>query len=344
MPRPSSPWRSAGGPSTRWSTASPATAGPGLLAGVLAAFSSHQMFHVYHLNLLSIGWLALFLLGLHRIARAGIDRGRGPGRGLVCADRAVQRLLRRGGGRARARVRRLSRARRCAEPRAARLVLGAAALAVLLTLPYLLAFRALQEEQGIRRPPGMSVKMAFHPSRDLTSWAHVYIGLLGGDGEVLFPGAPAARARRRRRARRGRPGLVLRRGGGRARRPVPGPGGDRRLVDAPDAVPVAVRDPAVRQHAAPVHVRVRRPLPARRPRRAGVGAPGPGFEAVGGTGHRPARDRGDDDRRPAPARDPARPASRVPASSRRCPRGRSSRCRSSPRRACCGRRAMAVRC
>jgi hypothetical protein len=65
---------------------------------------------------------------------------------------------------------------------------GAVALAVLLTLPYLLAFRALQEEQGLRRPPGMSVKMAFQPARDLTSWAHVYVPLLGGDGEVLFPG------------------------------------------------------------------------------------------------------------------------------------------------------------
>ena len=43
----------------------------GLLAGVLAAFSSHQMSHIYHLNLLSTGWLALFLLGLHRIMERG---------------------------------------------------------------------------------------------------------------------------------------------------------------------------------------------------------------------------------------------------------------------------------
>ncbi|MBN2371112.1 MAG: hypothetical protein JXO72_11570, partial [Vicinamibacteria bacterium] len=41
----------------------------GLLAGILAAFCSHQIYHVYHLNLLTIGWLALFLLGLHRILR-----------------------------------------------------------------------------------------------------------------------------------------------------------------------------------------------------------------------------------------------------------------------------------
>ena len=40
----------------------------GLLAGVLAAFGSHQLYHVYHLNLLSTGWLALLLLALHRLA------------------------------------------------------------------------------------------------------------------------------------------------------------------------------------------------------------------------------------------------------------------------------------
>lgn len=159
----------------------------GLLAGILAAFSSHQMSHVYHLNLLSIGWLALFLLRLHRITeRASIAGAILAGVSFALTAQssgyygvaAVALALLFGGFHWRALLRR----------RAAGLVFGAAALAVLLTLPYLLAFRALQEEQGLRRPPGMSAKMAFHPSRDLTSWAHVYIGLIGGDGEVLFPG------------------------------------------------------------------------------------------------------------------------------------------------------------
>jgi len=184
----------------------------GLLAGVLAAFSSHQMSHVYHLNLISTGWLALFLLGLHRIVErgsigaailAGVSfalTAQSSGYygvaaavlALVFAASLSWGVLRRTPQTPRlactpngARVLRRNEsgvARRLA------CLLGAAALAVLLTLPYLLAFRALQEEQGIRRPPGMSVKMAFHPSRDLTSWAHAYIGLLGGDGEVLFPG------------------------------------------------------------------------------------------------------------------------------------------------------------
>ena len=178
----------------------------GLLAGVLAAFSSHQMSHVYHLNLLSIGWLALFLLGLHR-HRSERPSSAGPllagvsfaltaqSSGYYGVAAIVLAVVFAG-----------FHARACAEPTCRRARLGGGARRVLLTLPYLPAFRALQEEQGVRRPPGMSVKMAFHPSRDLTSWAYVYLGLLGGDGEVLFPGllplvlAGVAVARRGREA------------------------------------------------------------------------------------------------------------------------------------------------
>lgn len=175
----------------------------GLLAGVLAAFSSHQMSHVYHLNLLSIGWLALFLLGLHRT----VERGSAGGAilaGVSCAVTAQSSGYYGVAAAVVALVFSVFHARELRRPHVARLVAGAALLAVLLTLPYLLAFRALQAEQGFRRPPGMSVKMSFQPSRDLTSWSHVYIGALGGDGEVLFPGLlplvlGAVALRRRRR-------------------------------------------------------------------------------------------------------------------------------------------------
>src|SRR5262245_21159116 len=43
-------------------------AGGGLLAGILAAFGSHQLLHVYQLALVNIGGLALFLWALHRTA------------------------------------------------------------------------------------------------------------------------------------------------------------------------------------------------------------------------------------------------------------------------------------
>ena len=159
----------------------------GLLAGILAAFSSHQMSHVYHLNLLSIGWLALFFLGLHRMVEGG-SRGAAILAGVSFALTAQSSGYYGVAAAVSALVFAASHARELRRRRGALLVLGAMAIALVLTLPYLLAFRALQEEQGIRRPPGMSVKMAFHPSRDLTSWAHVYIGLVGGEGEVLFPG------------------------------------------------------------------------------------------------------------------------------------------------------------
>ena len=159
----------------------------GLLAGVLAAFSSHQLSHVVHLNLLSIGWIALFLLGLHRLVQ------RESVAGAILAGVSFALTAQSSGyyGVAAAVVALVFAAFHLRELRRRRVFLlaaGAAVLAVLLTLPYLLAFRALQEEQGFRRPPGVSVKMSFQPSRDLTSWSHAYIGVLGGDGEVLFPG------------------------------------------------------------------------------------------------------------------------------------------------------------
>ena len=159
----------------------------GLLTGILAAFSSHQMSHVYHLNLLSIGWLALFLLGLHRVVQRG-SRG-----GAVLAGVSFALTAQSSGYYGVAAVILALvfagfHLRELRQPKTLRLVAGSAALAIVLTLPYIVAFRALTQEQGLRRPPGLSVAMAFHPARDLTSWSHAWIGIVGGDGELLFPG------------------------------------------------------------------------------------------------------------------------------------------------------------
>jgi hypothetical protein len=178
----------------------------GLLAGVLAAFGSHQMSHVAHLNLLSTGWLALFVLGLHRMATA-------PGVGAAVLSGVAFALAAQSSGyyavaavvialcfaalRWRALVRRA----------ALKAIAGALLLAAVLVTPYARAFLEVREREGLRRPPGMSMHMAFDPRRDLTSQGLIYGRVLSPTGnpesERLFPGlltlalAAVAVARRR---------------------------------------------------------------------------------------------------------------------------------------------------
>lgn len=161
----------------------------GLLCGVLAAFASHQMRHVYHINLLSIGWLALFLLGLHMARerpglRAGVLAGAGfalsaQSSGYYAVAAALLALVF-----AAVHARPL-----LADRRSLLCVAAALAVAVVLTTPYLLAYLDVREEQGFRRPLGMSVSMAFRPGIDISSDTYLYRHLFPRDGERLFPGA-----------------------------------------------------------------------------------------------------------------------------------------------------------
>lgn len=172
----------------------------GLLSGTLSAFSSHQLFHVYHLNLLGIGWLALLLLALQRLhARPG------PGPALLAAAAFALTALTSGYYAVAATLLALLFAafhREMFSGRRLLLALLAGLLALLLMLPYLQAFGELREDSGLRRPPGMSARMAFVPERDLGSRAFVHRAWLGHRGEVLFPGlltlllAPCALVRR----------------------------------------------------------------------------------------------------------------------------------------------------
>jgi hypothetical protein len=163
------------------------SASAGLLAGVLAAFGSHQLYHVYHLNLLTTGWLALLLLGMHRIAAGGGMRWAvlaGVSFALAAQSSGYYAVA--------AALLALAFAaahwRRLLGPRALRATAVAAALGLLLTLPYARVFLEVRAQQGLRRPPRLSERMAFQPGRDLTSHGYLYRGLLGSAGERLFPG------------------------------------------------------------------------------------------------------------------------------------------------------------
>jgi hypothetical protein len=175
----------------------------GLLSGVLAAFGSHQLSHRPHLNLLVIGWLALFLLGLHLVVRG--KRAWGAVLAGVSFSLSTQSSGYYGVS---ALVLGLVFAAfhwRALRDRRTLAALGAAGLvAVLLTLPYLRAYMEVRSQEGLRRPIGMSLSMSFQPERDLTSEGYLYRRILGSGGERLFPGlltlVLAAVALRRRRA------------------------------------------------------------------------------------------------------------------------------------------------
>jgi hypothetical protein len=159
----------------------------GLLSGILAAFGSHQLFHIYQLALINIAWLALFLLALHRtFERPGLRNSL-----FLAASFALTVLSSAYFGVAGAvmallwaglHIRRLS----------GRAVLiasaGAALVAALCLLPYARAFLWLQATEGVRRSVEVNVDNAFKPARDITSGAYLYRGLLGQGGERLFPG------------------------------------------------------------------------------------------------------------------------------------------------------------
>ena len=166
-----------------------------LLAGFLAAFHPHQVNHAYHLNVLGTGWIALLLLGLHLVVRryesaAPVPRLAGPAllAGVSFALTAQTNGYYGVAAVAVALTFAAVHAPALRRPRVAGALAAAALVGALLTLPYLRAFRELQDAEGLRRPPGLSVTLAFRPERDLDSIGYVYRSLLGSDGERLFPG------------------------------------------------------------------------------------------------------------------------------------------------------------
>jgi hypothetical protein len=162
----------------------------GVLAGIAAAFSSHQLSHVYHMNLLPIGWLALFLLGLHRligspgprsVALAGVSFAvTAQSSGYYGVAAGVLGLIFVG-----------AHWRAFRSQAVVKSAVTSAALAVLLTAPYALAFLALGAQDELKRPVEASERLAFQPARDVSSRAYLYAAILGSEGQRLFPGVLA---------------------------------------------------------------------------------------------------------------------------------------------------------
>jgi hypothetical protein len=160
----------------------------GVVAGTLGAFGSHQLFHVYQLGLLNVGWLALFLLGLQRT----LDR---PGRGNValtavsfalnvmsCAYYAVAAAIL-------ALVFAGVNAKRLRSREVFVAFAAAVVVAAVLLVPYLRGFAWLSAHEHVSRPLVASEDWAFKPRLDLmSSDAWIYKPFFREDAERLFPG------------------------------------------------------------------------------------------------------------------------------------------------------------
>lgn len=183
----------------------------GAFAGVGATFSAHQMAHVYHLNLLSTGWLALMLLGLERCLDGGRARWAllaGVGFAFTALSSGYYAVI----AALVAVLWVLARLPDLRSPRTLWRLTQAAFVAVALSIHYVWAVSDLRSMVDMARPAELSESLAFVPARDLTSGAFLYRWALGDGGERLFPGllTPllALLALRRRRERVWRPALV----------------------------------------------------------------------------------------------------------------------------------------
>jgi hypothetical protein len=162
--------------------------GAGLLTGILAAYGSHQLLHVYELALINIGFLALYLLALRRL----LERPRSAASPLAAGATFALNALSSGYFAVAGVV--LAVVFAAVQPRRFRsrevwVACGiAAGVAALLMLPYIRAFVWLQETEAVERSLDVNINHSFRPSQDLTNAAYVYRNWLGIDGERLFPG------------------------------------------------------------------------------------------------------------------------------------------------------------
>ncbi|MEO8500656.1 MAG: hypothetical protein ABI565_07060 [Vicinamibacteria bacterium] len=154
----------------------------GLFAGITAVLGSHQSLHYVHLNLLSVGWLPVFLLALDRVLNRGslafaalasvsfaLVASSSGYYGVAACVIAVVFFIR--------------------SPSAAAAKCGAiaVALAVLLLSPYLMAYAALHAEESLVRTSRELAKGSWTLA-DLGSRTLLHRIWNPAAGEPLFPG------------------------------------------------------------------------------------------------------------------------------------------------------------
>ncbi|HEY3119598.1 MAG TPA: hypothetical protein VGL15_03175 [Vicinamibacteria bacterium] len=159
-----------------------------LLTGILAAYGSYQLLHVYQLALANIAFLALFLLELHRL----VERPRHPATILLTGAAFALNALSSGyyavAGAVLALLFAAVEWRRVGRRDVLAACAAAAAIALVLLLPYILAFASLQKTEGVERGIELSLDQNFRPERDVTSATYLYRRWRGSRGERLFPG------------------------------------------------------------------------------------------------------------------------------------------------------------
>ena len=157
----------------------------GIFAGITAVLGSHQSLHYVHLNLLTVGWLPIFLLALDRV----LDRGSAADfhHGLLAAVSFALVASSSGYYGVAAFVIAAVFFVRSPSAKAAKWGAVAAALAALLLSPYLMAYARLHAEESLVRTSRELAKGSWTLA-DLGSRTLLHRTWNPAAGEPLFPG------------------------------------------------------------------------------------------------------------------------------------------------------------
>lgn len=158
----------------------------GLFAGITAVLGSHQSLHYVHLNLLSVGWLPIFLFALDRLLAGG-------GKGAAFLTASSFALVASSSGYygvSACVIAVVFFARRPSKPALKWGVLSVFLAAILLS-PYLAAYAGLHADESLARTSRELAKGSF-TGQDLGSRTLLHRTWNPATGEPLFPGFAVA--------------------------------------------------------------------------------------------------------------------------------------------------------